>query len=227
MQSIHGPLNVSNAGSFSAINLNDQADATGRTVTLGTNPGVNQGTVSGLSPGLIIYRLGDLSTLTVNGGTGADTFTVGNTASNGGGPANTVLNTGAGNDSVKVAQTTGPLTINTGPGSNAVAVGANPFNTLDPIQGAVTVNGQDFDALTIIDNGSTTPHVYTQTPTSLSRSGAATITFSSIEILNILKGPSSSAPLNTGLIPRTSVRANSFATLTGGLEDPDHDPTLR
>jgi hypothetical protein len=140
VQSIKGTVNISTV-SFSAINLNDQADITARTVTMETNPGANQGSVIGLAPAIFLYRLGDLSTLTVNAGSGADTVRVEGTASNGGGPASTVINSGPGNDTINVFETTGPLTVNSGAGNDVINVG-DVFNTLEEIQGTVTVNGQ-------------------------------------------------------------------------------------
>src|SRR5262249_8377191 len=64
-------------------------------------------------------------------------------------------------------------------------------NKLDAIRGGVTVNAGTggFTTLNINDQGSTTAHTYTQTATTLNRSGAATITFFNITPLHINKGP--------------------------------------
>ena len=66
---------------------------------------------------------------------------------------------------------------------------ASVFETLTPVQGAITVNGQtESDTLTIDDRGSITPHVYTQTATSFKRDDTATFTFSGIQTLKVFKG---------------------------------------
>ena len=220
VQSIKGALNISNTFSFSAINLNDQADANGHTVTMGTNPGANQGSVFGLAPAIVLYRLGDLSTLTVNTGSGADTIKVQGTASNGGGPASTVVNTGPGFDTVNVFETTGPLTVSSGAGNDTVNIG-DIFNTVEELEGTVTVNGQtETDILNVNDQGSATPHTYTTTVSTVQRSGTATINYSGIERLSVHKGPSSnSAPLVKKLTFPNSVHAKELATLSGRLAD--------
>jgi hypothetical protein len=100
-----------------------------------------------------------------------------------------VINAGAFDDTFNVQGTLAgtPVTLNTGAGNDAVNVGSNPFNpSLDPIQGALTVNGQaGSDVLTLSDMGSTVGRTYTVTSTSVSRSGAALITYGSIESVAI------------------------------------------
>jgi PKD domain len=226
MQSIKRALTITNAGSFSAINLNNQADNTARTVTLNANNSIGVATISDLAPALITYTTFDLSKLTINTGAGADTFTVNDTASSGA-SASTVINSGGGNDTVTIRATTGLLTVNAGDGNDVVKIGSITHN-LNGIQGAVTVNGQaGTDTLNIDDQGSLTPHVYTQTATTLSRSGAATITFSGIENLQIHKGPQiAGAPHAKHLALTKSVKVGESATLTGRLEDPDKDVKL-
>ena len=71
VQDVQGPLTVNSAvADFIDLNLNDQADKTGRTVTMAS------GSVSGLAPADIDYGLYALANLNVNGGTGANTFNV-------------------------------------------------------------------------------------------------------------------------------------------------------
>ncbi len=57
------------------LNLNDQPDATGRTVTMAS------GSVSGLAPAKIDYGVSALASLTINGGTGVNTLIGPNVAS--------------------------------------------------------------------------------------------------------------------------------------------------
>src|SRR5271157_934825 len=69
LAAIQGPLTVNSAlADFVTLNLNDQADATGRTVTMAT------GSVSGLAPADIDYGPIALANLNVNGGQGNDAF---------------------------------------------------------------------------------------------------------------------------------------------------------
>jgi hypothetical protein len=120
-----------------------------------------------------------------------------------------------------------PSVINTGNSSDTITVG-NTLNTLDNLQGALTINGQNgSDTLIINDQGSTTAHVYTQTATTVSRDGAATITFSSIESLQLHKSQVvGNPPMVTDLTFPSSIQAGHFATLSGRLIDPDAGDTL-
>src|SRR5262249_35138904 len=134
-------------------------------------------------------------------------------------------NSGAGNDTVNVSGSTGPLTVNTGAGNDVINVG-DVFNTLEELQGALAVNGQDNnDTLNVNDQGAGAPHTYTITSTTVQRSGAATITYSGIEGLFVHKGPSRNPPpLVKGLAFTNAVRAAKFATLSGRLADANaHD----
>src|SRR5262249_35708838 len=139
VQSILGALTVTNPPSFTTLNLNDQAGPAARTATLSVSGGT--GTVSGPAPAPIHYPTGDVSTLTVNGGSRGNTFNLQATA------VTTVVNAGSGSDTINV-------------GSAA--------NTLDAIRGGLTVNGQGgTNTLNINDQGSTTPHTYTVTATTV------------------------------------------------------------
>ena len=71
VQDIQGPLTVNSAvADFINLNLNDQTDATGRTVTMA------DGIVIGLAPAEIDYGLYALANLNINGGTVANVFNV-------------------------------------------------------------------------------------------------------------------------------------------------------
>jgi hypothetical protein len=104
----------------------------------------------------------------------------------------------------------------------------NLDDSLDTIQGHVFVLGAlGGDALNINDQGSTTPHVYTQTATALSRSGAATITFSGIQSLHINKGPVVGSPPQAKHLKLTKpANGNGLVILTGQLTDIDRDAKL-
>jgi hypothetical protein len=121
-----------------------------------------------------------------------------------------------------------PITIVDGGNIDIIHVGS-AANTLDGIQGPLTVNGSisGFNTLIINDQGSTTPHVYTQTATTLSRSGAATISFFNVENLAVNKGPVSGTPPAAADLALTSpVAAGQTATLTGRLVSSDAGGTL-
>jgi acrosin len=114
-----------------------------------------------------------------------------------------------------------PITIVDGGGDDVIHVGS-AANTLDGIQGPLTVNGSisGFNTLIINDQGSTTPHVYTQTATTLSRSGAATISFFNVENLAVNKGPVlGGAPAAKGLKLTPGPNGSRLVTLTGQLTD--------
>jgi len=234
MQSIHGQLTVTNAFSFSTLNLNDQANGAAHNVTMSvTNTGfADTGTIAGLapSPTLIKYTAADIGALNVNTGGGADTFTINGTQQNGA-PANTTLNTGGGIDTVNVRATRGPLSLKLGAGNDKVNVGST-LNTLDAIQGTVTLDGQgDSDSLNVNDQGSTTAHVYTTSSTTFTRTGAANVTFANVESPKLNKGVETAgagtAPQVANLVFPTTVTVGQFATLTGKLVDPDASNTLK
>jgi Ca2+-binding RTX toxin-like protein len=99
--------------------------------------------------------------LTLNGGNFADTVTVQST----------------------LAAT--PVTLRMGGGDDVVNVGSLG-NSLDPILGAVTVDGQaGADRLNVNDQGSIFGTDYTVTSTTVSRTGAASITYAGLENLTI------------------------------------------
>src|SRR5262249_5713214 len=133
------------------------------------------------------------------------------------------LSGGSGADTFNVRATGGPLDILGGGGPDAVKVG-NLANKIDDIHGPINVNGGigPLDSLTINDQGSITPHVYTQTANSLSRDGAATIFFSDIEKLTVNKGVvKGAAPRAKGLALSKSIKLGQPASLSGRLVDED------
>jgi Immunoglobulin I-set domain/Dockerin type I domain len=126
VQGIVGTLNIENPPSFDALTIDDSADTTGRTVALGSSTlsdGSPSGYVRGLAPADVNYEYADIaSPITINGGSGGNTFTVTDTAS---GPA-IILNTGAGDDTVAVSVSDvggySPLTVNGQAGDNLLSV---------------------------------------------------------------------------------------------------------
>jgi hypothetical protein len=124
MQSILGSLLVQNTPSFTTLNLNDAADTVGRTVTL--NVAGSFGFVNGLAPEVEIqYALSDVNALNVTAGRAAATINVQSTAA--GIPV--TLNSGGGNDTVNVGNSTngvqsipGPLSVHNGPAFSTLNV---------------------------------------------------------------------------------------------------------
>jgi hypothetical protein len=150
-QGIKGALTVTNAGDFSALNVDDHLDHTARVVTMNV---VNRlGTITGLAPATITYTDGDVSSVTVSGGSGGNTFIVENTASINSAPV-TTLNSGIGKDFVTVHGTSGDLVVNGQDGSDLVDVGLN--GSVQSIFGALTVtNAASFSTL-VLDNSADT-----------------------------------------------------------------------
>jgi hypothetical protein len=184
LQGIKGVVTVQRALGVTTLNVDDHADQTpGVQATLGSSD-ASTGTITHLAPAAIKFSNVGVKAVNITGGSGGNTFTVADTFLG----VTTTLNS-AGSDKVNVQATTGSLQVNTGAGNDTVTVGS-VANTLDGIQGAVTVNRQGrTDTLNINDQGSTTPHTYTQTATTLSRDGVATITFTAGENLHVNEGP--------------------------------------
>jgi hypothetical protein len=169
LSNIAGPVSVSNHSTVDGTlftgqtNLvaDDSGDGSSRTAVLTSS------SLSGLGP-VINYTAGDVTNLTVNGGSGPNNiYNVQSTA----GGTSVILNAGSGNnDNVNV-------------GSGGVT------STLDAVQGALTVNSQtSLTALHILDGGSASGHTYTLTANTLSRSGAALITYDPVTQLTIAAG---------------------------------------
>src|SRR5262249_30138773 len=122
------------------------------------------GILTGLATGEIRYISNDVSSVSLTGGSGNDTFFVRSTPT-----SNAVV----------------PVTINGGLGDDLIVVGSTG-NTLDTIRGPVTVNGgSGFDTLIANDAGAHVGHSYFQSGSQITRSGGGTptvvINFSSVE----------------------------------------------
>ncbi len=125
MDNLMGNVTVTNAAGTTALTLDDSQDMgiPGETVTL-TNNGTT-GTEQGQSPGTVTYTNSELSSLTVDNGTGGYSVTV-----TGIPPAvPTLINTGSGNDLVTVVGSglvsgtnSSDFTINGGAGTNTLVI---------------------------------------------------------------------------------------------------------
>jgi hypothetical protein len=182
VQDIAGSVSLTNATGPVQLNLDDSADLSPRSVTIGN------GFIRGLAPGTINYGANALGLLDLRAGTGtrvtlddsADTtgrrFTVSQvdatTLGVAGFGAPIRLHVSSGNALIllggrggnafdvqgTVAGTT--TTIDTGPGRDTVNVGSTA-NTLDAIQGALNVNGQGANTtLDISDQSTTVAQIY-------------------------------------------------------------------
>jgi hypothetical protein len=180
LANIHGWVYVYGAGS-TALVVDDSGDAAVRTATL------TSGQLSGLSAQPVYYGSG-VTSLTVNGGSAADTYNVESTQA---GTATTV-NGGAANDTFTVS-----------------AAAKN----LDGIAGPLTLNGGGgtANAITLNDQNSGVAHTYTLNgDTSLARTGAATISYSGVKTVTVNGGSGGNA------FVVAAAPATTTATLNGG-----------
>jgi fibronectin-binding autotransporter adhesin len=122
------------------VNINDSADAVARTVTVTNN------SITGLAPAAINYSSNAIDTLTVNAGSGGNTFNVNSTLN--GTPGTTIINSGTGDDTLNIE--------GSGLGANSVndfngQDGKDSFNVNSAPAAGVTVNidgGANTDTLT-------------------------------------------------------------------------------
>jgi acrosin len=163
VQNITETVTIDNAGGATNLTVDDSGDSAAQTATISTT------TIHGLAPGDIIYS--NLSMLTVNGGTGGNTFDVLSTAAS----APVTLNTGTGADIVNVGPPAAPLA----------------SGTLDNIQGPLTIHAQDAtvqDMLIFNDQAETVSNTYTLTATTFTRSGIATVTYDTVASVTLNGG---------------------------------------
>jgi hypothetical protein len=197
-------VTLTNTFSFTSLYLNDSSDSTARN-GFADQPNAAFTRVGGLSSGSVWYNVNDTDLVSVNLGNGSDTFNVRGAA----GPKFSLFG-GAGNDVINVG---------------------SAFNTLDPIKAPLDLHGGGgFNTLSINDQGSTLAHIYTVTPTSVTRtfnSPTVTINFDPFQALVLNRGPAiSSPPLVKDLTFTSSIHAGEKATLTGHLFDSDGDTNL-
>ena len=222
VQAIQGTLDVSDDALFNDLTIDDSADTAGRTATL------SRGSISGLAPATITWSVFDMGTLTVNGGSGGNTFnvfeTVLSTVSN--------LNTGAGNDTVNVQCVLGGSAINVnGQGGND---NVNVFfSVLDSSHGSSLAG---FSSILGAINVSNATGATNLTLDTTSESSAQTVTignrFASVAT-SVPKGPTNSTVhfnLGSGgaLIVKTGPAADTFVVTPSStvLELDAGDPSV-
>jgi hypothetical protein len=174
---IQAAVTVLNTPSHDQLTVNDSADA-------GNHPAVTVSAsgITGLAPAALNFTPSSVSTLTVNGGSGNNAYTVtGAPASQG-----TTLNTGSGTDTVNVRGSASPLTVNSAAGSGAdVITLGDASNTLSGITGAVTLNAAPTDSLVLNDQGFAGARTYTVIPTALTWSGGPLVSYGGLQSLTI------------------------------------------
>jgi hypothetical protein len=160
LNNLAGMLNVTGNSGTDTLVLNDQNYATGQTYTLAATALTRTGW-----SGVVNFGTA-MNDVTVNGGSGANTYVVNAT----GALTRTTINTGNGNDAVNVAATTRPLTINQGVGGGIINVSPSDHN-LANILGAITANGgtAGLDVLNVNDQANAANTTYTLTATSVMR----------------------------------------------------------
>ncbi|MFI5460191.1 MAG: beta strand repeat-containing protein, partial [Isosphaerales bacterium] len=189
MQNLFGTINVDNETGFTDLTLDDSADTTGQTALM-FNDGTN-GQVTGLSPATINYVDDDISSLTVDGGSGGNTFTVDGTISNIFlAPVTTTLNTGFGDDTTFVEATAagGPLVVHGQAGQDAVLIGL--FGSVADILGTVTVdNTFGFTDLTVDASADAVSHDFTLSSTvpvsTIAALAPAAITYTTADVSSL------------------------------------------
>jgi hypothetical protein len=80
VQGILGTVNLRNTSNYEAITVDDSADSADRLVTLGVLTGLGDGdplaSIMGLAPGIINFEAADVTNPTINGGSGANIYSV-------------------------------------------------------------------------------------------------------------------------------------------------------
>jgi hypothetical protein len=176
LTAVAGAVEVSGGSGTNALVLQDASAPSGGTYDV-TSDGVTRQSFGGLS-------YGGVKSLTLNAESGNDTINVGSTAAG----SSTVINAGAGNDTINVGSTAAgsSTVINAGAGNDTVNVGT-AVSSLDALQGALTLSGQaGSDVLNFDDQAAAAGHNYTFTSTTLTRNGAAAITFDTFETVNLI-----------------------------------------
>jgi hypothetical protein len=204
-----------NGGSVSldSLTLNDQARTANITYTLA-------GSSVFWSDAFAVSFNNRIRTLTVNGGSGANTYEITGT----GASTLTTLTTGNGNDVVNITATSASRPLAVREGSGTVIVNVSPAaHNLDAIQGAVTVDGgTGTDTLNVNDQSHNISATYTLTASSVARPGAATITYGSLPMnfvnVNVGGGHNTCNVTNTGALNLTTLNTVAAADAVINVE---------
>jgi hypothetical protein len=208
---VQAAVTVLNTRSHDRLTVNDSADP-------GNHPAVTVSAsgITGLAPAALNFTSSSVSTLTVNGGSGNNAYTVTGTPASQG----TTLNTGSGTDTVNVRGSSSPLTVNSASGSGAdVITLGDGSNTLSGIASAVTLNAAPTDSLVINDQGFSGARTYTVSPTAVTWSPGAPVSYSGLRSLTVNGSAGGDTfDLSAGTSSTAAVTLNGGAgsnTLTG------------
>jgi subtilase family serine protease len=220
LSNIAGTVNVANSGGTTALTVEGTGDGTGRTYQLigefGSVPNVPEVQVSGM-PGAVFYS-GDVNSLTINGGSGNNTFDVVTTPPT----VPVTINAGSGTNDVFLVGSNSAVNI-TGSGTNYVTVGAG--GSLATIAGPVNISNTSNGGkslVTIDDTNDTAGRNYTITSSSIAVQRGPTINLGSTVdqlILNDAVGKANSYTVKS--VPASGVLINGDAldTLGGPAAD--------
>ncbi|MBC1253909.1 hypothetical protein GNE54_00490, partial [Trichormus variabilis V5] len=173
---IASDLTINGGDNADTININNSAN------TANNSGGLSSTTIDGLGLRRPI-NYSTVETLNINLGTGADRFTISSTG------AVTTINTGGGNDTVNVEAISHATTLNTGAGNDEINVGNRGLRTVNDIAAALTINGgADTDTVRINDTDDNTNNTGTLTATTITGLSPTTITYGTVETLNIELG---------------------------------------
>jgi hypothetical protein len=204
LDGISGDVFVTGGLGFATLNVDDQANTLGSPYTMTSTREdslIQRPHPTGMGGSTRIhYRL--IPAVFVNGGSGANTYNVLDTE----GSATTTLNTGNGNDTVNVSQTTGSLAIHGGSGNDTVNVeqttgaltitlgsGSNTVNIspvgqdLGQIAGPAFIDGSAGSAtINLHDDGFSDTYMVTDGQTTVNRLGAGfNFTYLGISLIHL------------------------------------------
>jgi hypothetical protein len=227
LQNIRGSVSLTtDIFSSAALNVDDSADPTGRLVTMSANTSTSTGTVAGLtsSGAVITYPLFGLSSLTVRGGSGNNTYNVLSTP----GVGSMTVNTGGGTDTVNINATSVPLAVNTttapgGGGNDQVYLGTTPGG-MQGYLGAVTIfNSASRDQVFLDDSADTGGRTVTISSGGVTGLAPAAINFtaSSVSTLLLAGGSGTNAYTVSGTPAATSVTLSAGSGTNNTLVGPN------
>jgi hypothetical protein len=205
-QNLLGSISISNSGGLTNLTVNDSADTTGRTANLSSTLLTGLTPFSSVDNGYIFYA--NLSALTIDGGSGGNTFNVAGTPSS----ITTLLDTGSGNDKTNVTATGGggELVINGQNGADSVTLGNALGSTANLLQPVIVSNTSGSTNLTVNDSGDTNARAATLTLKQLTGLSLDAINYANLSALTIDGGSGG----NTFTVMDTP--ANVITTLNTG-----------
>jgi hypothetical protein len=180
VQGITAAVTIYNGPSYDRLTVDDSADGASY-----PNVAITGGGITGLAPAPLNFTSYSVSTLTVLGGGGNNTYTIS------GAPALALtLNPGTGADAVNIQTAAffagAGLTVDSSAGSGAdVITLGDAANTLGGITGPVTVTGAPGDALVVNDQGNAAAQTYTLTATTVTWAGGPTVSYGGLGSLTL------------------------------------------